>query len=269
MKSITTKKPAVGTRVPSSQTTSSQLDGSSKPSKTNAKGSSVTLSERTASADIDLLQLHCLHRDSLATTNGWRKDAKNCYQQQFETLSKEESDLRGRERDLQTQKNATALIRWSKNTGTEKANGDIKTLSKLVYEVQYDLSTGGSYTRVIQGFDDWYARSSGIQRTRSASESHSSFVEGIGDGWKAEVATLATRATSALNQLRIMGDVVQGISDLKRLLDLLSELLLTRLHELEVIQAVESQLCRQETAWMHRQLDRIDADVSNEIMGSE
>ena len=277
-KSITMKKPvtrtrvpssqSTGSRVPSSQSTSSQLAGPLQPPKNNAKGGSLVASERAASADIQLLQLHLLHRASHVTTNEWREDAKKFYQQQFNSLGKEESEVGGRERGLQMQKNATALIRWSKNTGTEKANGDVKTLSKLVYELQHDLSAGGSYTRVIQGFDDWYARSTGIQRIRSVSESYSSFVEGIGDGWRAEVATLATRATSALNRLRVMGDVVEGESDLKRLLDLLSELLLTRLHELEVIQAVASQVCRQESAWMHKQVDRIDADVSNEIMDS-
>ena len=223
---------------------------------------------RAATTDITLLQLHCLHRSSTETFKAWRDDAKGFYQHQFDALSQEESNVRGRERNLQTQKNATALVRWSKGTGTEKANGDIKRLSKLLYEVQHDLRPDGSCTRIVQGFDDWYARSTGIQRMRSTSASHSSFVEGIGDGWKAEAAVLATRATSALNQLRIMGDVVQDDSDLKRLLELLSELLFTRLHELEVIQAVENQIDRQEAAWMHTQLDRIDADVSNGITGN-
>ena len=223
------------------------------------------MSARAASTDVELLQLHCLHRDSLATSKAWRQDARNVYQQRFGTLSQEESEVKRRERGLQTQKNATALIRWSKGNGTDKANGDVKALSKLLYEVQHDLRPEGNYTRIIQGFDDWYARSTGIQRTRSTSPSHSSFVEDIGDGWKAEAATLTTRATNALNQLRIMGDVVLEDSDLKRVLDLLSELLFTRLHELEVIQAIECQIDRQETAWMRKQLDRIDADVSNEI----
>ena len=224
----------------------------------------VRLPARAASIDIELLQLHRLHRDSSETFKAWREDAKDFYQQKFNALSQKQSDVRGRERGLHTQKNATALIRWSKGIGTEKANGDFKTLSKLLYEVQHDLRPDGSYTRIVQGFDDWHT----IQRMRSTSASHSSFVEGIGDGWKAEAAISTTRATSALNQLRIMGDVVVDGSDLKRLLDLLSELLFTRLHELEMLQAIEERICRQEAAWMHKQLDRIDADVSNEIMGN-
>ncbi|MCJ1309161.1 hypothetical protein MMC25_002816 [Agyrium rufum] len=220
---------------------------------------------------IELVQLHHLHRSSPQVQRQWEASAKEFYRKKHSHAATRHANLKTRKREFRAQGNAAALIRWCKGTVSNRATGDLIMLSKITTDVEANLGPEGHYARVINGFTEWYSKAVLITEARSKSiGAQQGVIAGIGDGWRAEATTLAARYNGALTQLSVMGDTHANYdtSEMARLLEVLSSILVNSLHELEEVQSIERLLVRQEATWVHGSLERIDADVSNQIMTS-
>ncbi len=91
-------------------------------------------------------------------------------------------------------------------------------------------------------------------------------MEGIGDGWKAEVALLQLKIQTFHEQVRALGEV-QPQSDLARCLVNLSSMLGNMMEELDLVQRIEGQMVLQGQMWIKKSIDRLAADVSCDIRG--
>ena len=216
----------------------------------------------------EMLHLHIIHCDSLSTQFQWQESAKRQLQRLFEGVATDYAELQCQEHDLQTKLNATALMAWRDNRTNGKVTGNLHVLSDTIAEVVALTDLQGQHTRVTEDFGYWYARACKVQQSRTQSTASSvaqaTFVEGLGDGWKAETSLIKMKAAVLLCQLQDLGTAQLG-SDLARLLQALKTSVQNILCELKTIQDIESRTTRHEQGWLQTSLKQIAIDVSNDI----
>jgi len=219
---------------------------------------------------LELLQLHMLLRDSLKVQRQWECSAEECYRIRFESLSLAHMTLTARECEFLEQVNATAVIAWGSGNDGFTIERKVQVLSRILSEM-WDLSEpNGKYSCLLESFEHWYGRASKILQlqtpTITSIESLGS-VEGIGDGWKAEVSLLRSKMRSFQEQLRKLGEV-QPNSELARCIQALKTMIGNMLEELDTVQGIEIELVSQGEEWVKESIDLLAADVRYGIGGT-
>ncbi|MCJ1283714.1 hypothetical protein MMC26_003045 [Xylographa opegraphella] len=226
------------------------------------------LSPEELALNVELLQLHMLHRSSFATQVQWESSAKKYYSNRFEALAADHENMTGREMNLQEQINASAIIAWGSGSDNVSVGSKIRKLSRILNDV-VDLSDpSGQYTCLLNSFEHWYNNAFKIRQLRARRDSihfHTErTLEGIGDGWKAEADTLRSKLLAYQEELILLGEA-HPKSDLTRCLDAVLGALTNMLEELDVIRAIETQFLSAEENWLRDSLGRIAADLSSGI----
>lgn len=228
------------------------------------------LSREYADLKLDLLQLHMLHRNSSTIQQEWQHSAEDRFRARFHDLALAHKSLTTREGEFQEQVNAWAFIAWGSGTDGLTIEHKVLVLSGILSEV-WDLSEpNGKYSCLLESFEHWHARASRVlQLQKQPDVSQTGLVssmEGIGDGWKAEVALLQSKVHSFHEQIGVLGEV-QPQSDLARCLVSLSSVLSNMMEELDLVQRIEGQMVLQGQTWIKKSIDRLAADVTCEIGG--
>ena len=219
---------------------------------------------------LELLQLHMLHRNSSATQQEWQHSAENRFRVRFVDLALAHKSLTAREGEFQEQINALAFIAWGSATDGLTIEHKVLLLSSILSEV-WDLSEpNGKYSCLLESFEHWHTRARRVlQLQRQPHGSHTGLVssmEGIGDGWKADVALLQSRIYMFHEQIKALGEV-QHQSDLARCLSGISSMLSNMREELDLVQRIEGQVVLQGQTWIEKSIDRLAADVTCDIGG--
>ena len=249
---------------------------STRPSSGNGYGEqrgSERLSPEVAELRRELLQLHMLHRDSSAVEEQWQASAKDQYRARFESLASVHDSLISRERDLQVQVNAAALLAWGNSIdGSPNLDHKLRMLSNTLTEAWDLCEPNGEYTCIIEAFEHWYMQASRVLEVQNQpstpSSSSVSLVEEIGDGWRAEAALLISKIRGHKQALDKLGASVESQSDLYRCLTSLCAMLDNMLDEIQLLQEIEGEMVLQGSTWTRNTLASIAASVTRGMGGA-
>ncbi|MCJ1243117.1 hypothetical protein MMC30_000314 [Trapelia coarctata] len=228
------------------------------------------LSREYIELKLGLLQLHMLHRNSSTIQQEWQRSAEDRFRARFFDLASAHKSVAAREGEFQEQVNASAFIAWGSGTDGLTIEHKVLVLSSILSDV-WDLSEpNGKYSCLLESFEHWHSRACRVlQLQRQPNGNQTSLVssmEGIGDGWKAEVALLQSKIRTFHEQIRALGEV-QPQSDLARCLGSLSSMLSNMMEELDLVQRIEGQVVLQGQTWIKKSIDRLAADVTYDIGG--
>ena len=218
----------------------------------------------------EMLQLHLIHDASFKVQAQWQKSAEKRYRLLYEDLSCDHARVRDQESKFQKEVNTAALAAWCVGMGTAKAARAIQTLSDVVAEISDWSGEDGKYTQTIEIFDYWHAQACRVLQKRDAdvtTEAQVLILEGIGDGWKADVIKLRRKATTSLDRLRILEIAKEHSedSDLVRLAKALTTTFSNMVQELDTLQAIENQMVSLEQSWINSSLSRIATDMRDKL----
>ena len=215
----------------------------------------------------ELTQLHIMHRTAPQIQHQWECSAKAHYQTRFEDLYARHLELKDIAHEQQTLLNQFALVEWCQGIPSSQVAEKVQTLSRNIADLRALLAPDGKYTRVLEVFISWFDQARGIQDSRrngadGARTEDLMFIEGIGDGWKAEAMVLERELTYCSRDLKDFGEVREG-SSIGRALMLHRTMVANLLSELDVTQWIESQIMVREATWMEDTIDQLSSKVSN------
>lgn len=245
----------------------------SNKSRPTSPSSQSTNKDEIPSADVfhlqmELAQLHLLHRSAAPVQAQWEQSARESFQHRFDALCERHVELKEIAHQQQTLINQIALVQWSQSRSGAQIAEKVQLLSRNVSDVCNLLDAEGKYTRILEIFESWFTQALDIRGQREAkttkAERGLSFNEGIGDGWKAETMVLERELTYCLRDLKGFGNVRQT-SSLGRILSLYGKMVVSLLEELDIIQWIENEIMVQETSWVESTIHKLASNVSDDI----
>ena len=244
--------------------------------KKNSPTNLSTLSSQPASKDeipsadvfhlqMELTQLHLLHRSAFSVEVQWEESAKRSYEHRFNALYERHTELKEIAQQQQTLINQLALVQWSQGRSGAQIADKVQLLSHNISDICNLLISEGKLTRILETFESWFSQA---LRVRSQREStvpknvrDSDLIEGIGDGWKAEAMVLERELTYSARDLESFGEV-QSTSSLGRILSLYRKLMVGLLEELDLIQSIENGIMTQETSCIESAIHNIASNAT-------
>lgn len=228
-----------------------------------------SLSAQLACLQMDLAQLHMLHGSSDAVQTAWEKSAQASFRQKLQRLSKQESLLRDIERQRHACINYPAWKVWGEGSSNIEFTERIQIVSQNLHDIAMLLDVGGKYSHVIAQFESWFASTSRIRNARSSGSSVSEvdidFIEGIGDGWKAEVIALERKLSAAMRDLRKLGQPAEG-SSIAVVISLLRDATVSMLEELTSLRVIEHDLITLEARWIEQEAAKITSGTQDDAL---
>lgn len=217
---------------------------------------------------MELAQLHLLHRSALSVQVQWEKSAKRSFENLFSALYERHTELKEVAHQQQTLINQLSLVQWSQGRSGAQIAERVQLLSHNVSDICNLLDPDGKYTHIIEIFESWFAQALRVRGQREPNGQETGrdldFIEGIGDGWKAEAMVLERELTYSARDLEDFGEV-QRSSSLGRILFLYRKLMLGLLEELDLIQWIENEIMTQESSWIESTIHNLASNVSEDI----
>lgn len=217
---------------------------------------------------MELAQLHLLHRPALSVQAQWEECAKSSYEHRFNILHERHTELKEVVAQQQRLVNQLALVHWSQGRSGVQIADKVQLLSHSISDLCNFLVVEGKYTRILEIFESWFAQA---LRVRSQRESNGrkpggdlDFIQSIGDGWKAEAMVLERELTYSARDLQSFGEV-QSTSSLGRILSLYRKLMIGLLEELDLIQWIENGIMTQETSCIESTVHNLASNVTEDI----
>ena len=225
----------------------------------------------TAFLQMELTQLHLLHRSSTATHAQWEKSAEWSLQRQFETLSRQHVELKEIACESQALINQSALLLWCRQVSDVDVAEKVKLLSRCILDIDSMLNSESQLPLVLRQFEVWSSRASRIQNPRRYSD-HAvglslEFVETIGDGWIAEVESLNKKLSCLSRDLDSLGDAHEE-SSVSRVLVMLKSIVSSVFVELKLIRSIEYEVMIQEASWVQDMIESLADDVDHDVATS-
>lgn len=169
------------------------------------------------------------------------------------------------ERAGREQKNLQALLAWSEGTSSNVLVEYIQILSGPLHELPSLLEPGGRFERLVGEFERWAARMEDLWTERATETDRSGSlrsIEGLGDSWKGEVATLVRKVTSFARDLDQVREPLPG-SSIASILETCKALLTGLSDELQLMQVIESSVATREKTWVETRLQSIAQDFGS------
>lgn len=269
-------KPRLSTRSPRPASASMQQ---TYPSKKTTSSRPTSPSRRAASEEaspsidchhdqMELAQLHLLHRSAHVVQHQWERSAQDSFRKRFATLSERHRELGEIASQQQALIDQLALVQWSQNQSGTQLGEKIALFSRNVADVCSLIDTEGEYTRILDDFESWFAQTLQAREKRKPQsdpgEGPLQPIEGIGDGWRAETMVLERELTYCLHDLKAFG-AARSDSSLGPLQLLYTKLVLNLIEELDVVQWIENRMMVQETSWIESTIHRLALDVESDI----
>lgn len=238
-----------------------QVDVSALSKPATSSPGNLVFSRETLDPRLELLHLHAIHRSSHKTQDQWQEHAFNHYRQKFECLQTRDKELNQLEIEALTQTNATAIISWgSQGNGLEK---QIQALSRVVDQVDHLTSKNGKYSLAILAFEHWIDSVTDLQtqRARSRGRTGPNVIEGLGDGWLAEIESLQIKLVNYADIMLGIADISTAGTDIGRTITVVSEMLKNMLEELDMVLSIERNTVEEEKDWMEGSI----ATITNQL----
>jgi hypothetical protein len=222
----------------------------------------IAISAETNRAQIELLQLHLLHRDAATIDTAWRSSAKQKLGDRFAALGRASAALSAKEAEQTESTNVLALRSWGSGGGMGLEER-IQALDSVLSGVWSLDEPGGRYARVLRRFERWAERMCEVEEARARGDGPGmldgegvAFVGELDAAWKADCAALARKLEGWGRQLQELGEVpgeeeVQT-SSLGVILSRCRALARDRLAELSVMDRIERDAVRREGEWIQR-----------------
>ena len=218
---------------------------------------------------VELTQLHMIHRTTANVQQQWEQSARESFQTRFNDLCTRHIELKEIAHQQRTLFNQLALVEWCQGVPSTHVAEKVQQASRNIADIRSLLEPEGKYTRVLEVFQSWFARARQIESSRGADTIETrnrdlAFIEGIGDGWKAEAMVLERELTYCLRELKGFGEI-RAVSSLGRILSLHKTLVSNLLEELDVVQWIEHETMVHESTWMEQTIDKLSSNVSDNI----
>ncbi len=217
---------------------------------------------------MELAQLHLLHRSASTIQAQWEKSAERSLQRRFGSLSKQHLELKEIACESQALINQSGLLSWCRKLSDVQIAEKVQLLSRCIVEIGSMLDSQSRYSCLISLFEAWSEEASRIRATRDHSIHgfglNLDFVESIGDGWTAEVVTLNKKLSSISRELESLGEVPKE-SSVSRVLVMLKSMVNNLKFELEFIRSIEHESMTQEISWVQDRIKDLADDVDNDI----
>lgn len=232
-----------------------------------------TIKDTSSSDDIfhlqmELAQLHLLHRSVPSVQAQWEKSAKGSLEHQFRALYERHVELKEIAYQQQTLTNQLSLVHWSQGRSSAQIAEKVQLLSHNVSDICNLLDLDGKYTHILEIFESWFAQALRVRGHRESNGretgSGMDLIDGIGDGWKAEAMVLERELAYSARDLESFGEASKT-SSLCRLLSIYRKLVHGLLEELDLIQWIESEIMSQETVWIQKTIHKLASTVSGNI----
>ena len=126
---------------------------------------------------------------------------------------------------------------------------------------------GGKFGRVVGVWERWFEQVEEVREKRKADGKGGKglvFIEGVGDGWKAEAMVLERELGYFLRDLGRFGEV-RGDSSLGRLVRGWVALVKGLEEELDLLQWIEAEIMNEEEAWMQEIVGELGKGVTEDI----
>ena len=221
----------------------------------------LVFSRETLDPRLELLHLHAIHRSSHKNQAQWQEHAFKDYRQKFECLQTRDQELNQLEIEALIQKNAPAIISWgSQGKGLEK---QIQALSSVADQVDHLTSENGKYTLAIQAFEHWIGSVIALQKQRAnpREKTGTKIIEGLGDGWLAEVHSLQSKLVNSAETMIGLAGIDTAETDIGRTITAVSEMLKNMLEELDMVLNLERSIVDEEKDWMEGSIATITNDL--------
>ena len=245
---------------------STQPDASDLSSQTASKGE--TPCTGVFQLQMELAQLHLLHRSSLSVQGEWEKSAKELFEHQFNALYERHTELKEVAQQQQSLVNQLSLVEWAQGRSGAQISESVKLLSHKISDVCNLLDPDGKHTHILEVFESWFAQALRVREQRESGTQQIGrkldFIEGIGDGWKAEAMVLEREMTYSARDLKSFGEV-QSASDLCRVLSMYRKLMTGLLEELDLVQWIENEMMTQESSWIESTIHSLASNVSKDV----
>ena len=232
------------------QEESKRITRSRASSVSGPQAADLHISDQDSAHQVELLQLHLLHRSVHMVQSQWLQSAEDKLRRRFEDLVPKHTKLRSAYNERQTRRNALALAAWiSDSTGGPLAE-KIRTLSWIIMEVDGFLDPAGQYMRVITTFEEWFHWAFEVFESRSMMQnSELRIIEGLGNPWRSDVANLEALLASYSTRLKSLGPAHEE-SCLARVLSLIESALASMLEEMDNVRSIESDMMFRESDWL-------------------
>ena len=256
-------KPTVDNPKRPELTKAKQVPQAKRPSKVeqvdNGQPSSFPFSKETIEPRLELLHAHAIHRSSNRVQKEWEMDARRHYEKQFLALQGKDSELDAKEIELLEQRNAAAILSLSQLEDGTTIEQQVRKLSSRVDEVCRLTARDGKYTLAIQAFEHWFDAASSIhgRRRREGVINGMDVIEGLGDGWKAEISALTETVYRAATELLELKEVTPTGSDFERCICTVKESINNMIDELELVAFIEEHTMQQERSWVQGSINAI------------
>lgn len=144
----------------------------------------------------------------------------------------------------------------------------MQLLSQYILDIWDLLDLEGKYTHILGVFESWLAQALRVRGQRETNGRGNGrdldFIDGIGDGWKAEAMVLERELTYSSRELESFGEVSKT-SSLYRILSMHKKLMIGLLEELDLIQWIENEIMSRETLWIESTIHKLAANVSEDL----
>ena len=218
---------------------------------------------------MELAQLHLLHRSVLSVQAQWERSAKVSLEHQFSALYERHIELKEIAYQQQTLINQIALVRWSQGRSGAQISEKVLLLSHSISEICNLLGLEGKYTHILEVFESWFSQALRVRAQRESDGRENGrdldLIDGIGDGWKAEAMVLERELTYSARELEGFGEVFKK-SSLCRILSMYRKLVMGLLEELDLVQWIENEIMSRETVWIESTIHNLASIVSERII---
>lgn len=235
------------------------------PSQSEQAGAD-TVTSQTLDLQMELAQLHLLHRSSMAVHNQWEHSAQHCMKHRFQVLSEQYIGLQKIACESQTLLIKSALAEWCHHLSSIEIAEKVQLLSYNIAQIANLLDSRGKYAHVLKDFEVWsdHARRTRGLRDESVDGLEKEFevIEDIKGSWKAEVDVLKRKMMSSSRELQSLklrgGPGINGVGS--TLNDAISGLL----DELHLIKDLECDIMSEEILWIREKIQTLATDVGPE-----
>ena len=218
---------------------------------------------------MELAQLHLLHRSAFSVQAQWEESAKISLEQRSSALYERHIELKEIAFQQQTLINQIALVRWSQGRSGAQISEKVLLLSHSISEICNRLEIDGKYTHILEVFESWFAQALRVRNQREPNGRENGrdldLIDGIGDGWKAEAMVLERELTYSARDLEGFGEVFES-SGLSRILAMYRKLVMGLLEELDLVQWIENEIMARETVWIESTIHNLASSVSESIV---
>ncbi|KAI9763197.1 MAG: hypothetical protein M1840_000863 [Geoglossum simile] len=227
------------------------------------------MSPETARLQTELLQLHLLHESSAEVLHSWQGSVEVKLQRRFEDVAQKYRRVAALERETQARLNLCALKEFARDGGAGQGLGErIQSLGSVIPEIVSVTGAGGKYARLVKNFEWWIEWIEQIQETRGRDGSafngvgEMEFVDGLGNGWRDETATLSRKLGFWLQNLDGVGSSPAG-SSLALVVARCRCLVEGMLQELDIMRGMECAIVVRESCWVSEKVAELLAEIDS------